>query len=163
MWSDGSAQDVGTGLVSDEDALNVTTLTSSLKLMPPSNSEKMWRARVATGAEAECGDLLAVELSMCGTPVPEGTTLVPVCSTLAPSRAWGSACKKSHKQSRSAHRLRANTRGHSRAQKISRIGNHLSHSMSACPQEPALEYTHSLQTYPRTHTLKHINTCTRDA
>ena len=89
VWSDGSAQDVGTGLVSDEDALNVTTLTSSLKLMPPSNSEKMWRARVATGAEAECGDLLAVELSMCGTPVPGGTTLVPVCSTLAPSRSMG--------------------------------------------------------------------------
>ena len=75
-WSDGESQDVSTGLVDGENALMVTSSTSSLEVVAPESIEQHWQARVAVGAKALCGDLLSVELLMCSQPVQD--TVVPV-------------------------------------------------------------------------------------
>ena len=54
-WSDGTLQDVSTGLVPDENELKVTSNTSSLEVVAPTSTEQHWLARVAIGAEAQCG------------------------------------------------------------------------------------------------------------
>eukprot|EP00965_Chrysotila_dentata_P037664 1252598-Pleurochrysis_carterae.AAC.1 len=62
-WSDGFVEDVAAG------ALNVSSLTSGLEVVSPllaANGATHWSARVATGAEAACGDLLHVRHVRCG-------------------------------------------------------------------------------------------------
>ena len=74
-WSDGSFQEVSTGFVG-ENELNVTSATSNLEVVAPVSVDRHWQARVAIGAVKQCGDLLSVELLMCGQPV--NSTVVPV-------------------------------------------------------------------------------------